>query len=681
MLRAATTVIGLLLVACESGRRVGETEADGKGGQQSHDGGWTLEETMKVRKVDQVRISPDGRRVLFAVRVAILDGDKGEYRTRIHTANTDGSEERPLTDDAYSATGAEWSPDGRWIAFLADRSAPPAGNTIWLIPAGGGDARAIDVGGAAVANLKWSPDGSRLAFTMPAPATDAQREAAQHPNAPQVVDADTRKIQLWVIGTAAGAATGPARALTARSVGVHTHRDFGAPFDWSPDGSAIAFANNREGDWWDNWGSTEISVVNAATGERRSLASGGMAPSFSPDGRWVAYLGTTALSPVHDLSVHVVPAAGGQGTKLAATVDKWPTLIGWSANGQGVYVAEARKTFTRLTALPINGGPGVDVDPGDAVLEAFSLHNSRTMVGFTRQTLSSPMEAYVSRLDVFRPVQVSQVNASLRSHPLPRTELLQWESSVGGEIEGLLTYPIDYEAGRRYPLVVAIRSGSVAFQQAFVANPFQGESVDYYPVPELARQGYAVLLCNARGGFLPGYGPEHTRPAARPADKAYHDVMSGVDHLIRLGVADSARVGITGMSNGGLMTAWVITQTRRFKAAIVQSGITELISDATTNPWISRDLGAEPWENIQPFLKHSPLLHLGGVTTPTLILRGGSDDPVPWNQAYGMYRALQRRGIPTEMVVYPGEGHPVMAPRHLLDIGRRHVDWMGRYLR
>jgi dipeptidyl aminopeptidase/acylaminoacyl peptidase len=644
--------------------------------------GWTIDETMKIRKVDHVRISSDGRRVLFVARSAILEGDKGEYRTSIYVANTDGSGERALTPAAHSAMGAEWSPDDRWIAFVADRSGTAAGNTIWIVPSGGGAARPIGVGGTGAANLKWSPDGSRLAFTMPAPPTDAQREASQHPNAPYVVDADIRKAQLWVIGLTNGAASTPARALSRDSVSVHTDTDFGAPFDWSPDGSAVVFAYNRIGDWWDNWRSTGISIVTVATGLVTSLVeAAGMAPRFSPDGRLVAYLSNTHPTTAGGLVVYVASVAGAERRPLAATFDRWPTLVGWSADGQRVYVAEARKTITRLAALSADGRAAIDVDPGDAVLGAWSLQRSAETVAFTRQTLSTPMEVYVSRLEEWRPVLVSRANASLPSHPLPRTELIRWQSSAGAEIEGLLTYPKDYALGRRYPLIVAVRSGGVSFKQSFVANPFQEAFEDYYPVPELARQGYAVLLCNSRGGGLPGYGIDFSQPAARPADKAYADVMSGVDHLVELGLADSTRLGITGMSNGGLTTSWVITQTQRFKAAIVQSGITELISDATTNPWIFRDLGAEPWEDIAPFLKHSPLLRLGSVTTPTLVLRGGSDDGVPWNQAYGMYRALQRRGIATEMVVYPGEGHPVRAPKHLIDIGRRHVEWMGRYLR
>lgn len=683
-MRGATAfLVFILLIACR-----GQQVEDARRSQQPETkdapaAGWTIDETMKVRNVDKIRISPDGRRVLFTVRTAVLSGDKGAYLHQIWSADADGANQRPLTDGEYSATDAEWSPDGRWIAFLSDRSGSSEGPTIWLIPATGGAPQSIDAGGTGVTNIKWSPEGTNLAFTMPVPATPAQVEAGQHASAPQVVDVNIRSMQLWVIGIAQdGTPHGPARALTSDSVSVRTDTEFGNPFDWSPDGSAISFAYSRDLDWWNNWPSTGISMVDIAGGETKPLVTAGaMAPSYSPDGQWIAYLATAGRYAPHNLDIFIASSAGGQPRKLAKTFDRHPTLIGWSGDGTRLYVSEARGTITRLSALPVAGAPGLDIDPGDAVLGAFTLQPSRTMLGFTRQTLTQPVEAYITRLDEFRPVQVSQANAALAAHPLPDTEVVRWRSS-DGEVEGLLTYPMDYEPGKRYPLVVAVHAGGQAFQQVFGANPFplQTPLIDTYPVTELAERGYAILRCNCRGGLLPGYGPAYAVPWNRAKDKAYADVMSGVDRVIELGIADSSRLGITGFSNGGMVVSWVIAQTARFKAAIVYAGLPDLIAEATMFPWISYDLGAEPWENIRPYAEHSPLLRLGGVKTPTLILHGERDEQVPITQGYGLYRALKRRGVPTEMVVYPGEGHVVSAPKHLIDIAKRHVEWMDRFL-
>jgi dipeptidyl aminopeptidase/acylaminoacyl peptidase len=241
----------------------------------------------------------------------------------------------------------------------------------------------------------------------------------------------------------------------------------------------------------------------------------------------------------------------------------------------------AHRVASHVTAL--SGEPGRDIDPGDAVIAGATLDRSRAMVAFTRQTLSTPLEVHVTPLASFVPKAVSRVNAELPRHPLPRTEIVQWASNDGAAIEGLLTYPVGYEPGRRYPLVVIVRSGSVSFPRAFVPNPFQSDWVDYYPVTTLAAEGYVVLQANSRGGILPGYGPDHAQPVWAVREKAVHDVVTGVDHAVQRGLADD--------------------------------------------------------------------------------------------------RALQRRGVPTEMVVYPGEGHGVTAPRNILDVGRGQVAWMNRYVR
>lgn len=643
--------------------------------------GWTIEETLKVRLVGHVRIAPGGKRVLYTVRTAILEGDKGSYCTRIFTANADGAHERALTGADYSASCPEWSPDGRWIAFAADRSGRGQGHTLWIIPADGGKPQPIEVGGTEVTTLKWSPDGSRIAFTMPTPPTPVQAQASAHPDAPKVVDADKREVRLWVIRVARdGSADGGATALSPESLSVRTDVDFGAPFDWAPDGNTIAFSTGR--DWWGKWSETGISVVDTRSGKTRSLVpAGAMAPAFSPDGRAIAYLGSAGPYAAHNLDVHTIELASGRARKLAQTFDHHPTLVGWSANGRRIYVLEARKTVTRIIALPVDGGPAADVDPGDAVLGSVAVDPSRTLLGFTRQTLREPMEACLSPVASFAPAKVSRVNAALPPHPLPRTEVTRWQSADGTEIEGLLTYPIAHDPNRRYPTVIAVRSGGVAFRQTFVANPFQDELVDYYPVTELAARGFAVLQCNSRGGTLPGYGPAAALPFTKPKEKGQPDVLAGVDHLVRIGVADGDRLGLTGLSNGGLVTAWIITQTRRFKAAIIDAGLPDLAGLTGQHAWISHDLAAEPWENLQPYREHAPLLHIGGVATPTLILHGDRDQVVPLSQGYSWYRTLQRRGVPTEMVVYPGEGHPVTAPKHLIDIGRRHVEWMTKHLR
>jgi dipeptidyl aminopeptidase/acylaminoacyl peptidase len=298
-------------------------------------------------------------------------------------------------------------------------------------------------------------------------------------------------------------------------------------------------------------------------------------------------------------------------------------------------------------------------------------------IGFTRQTLAQPMEAHVSGLDPFQATPVSHVNADLPKHPLPRTELVRWKSSDGSEIEGLLTYPNEFAPGRRYPRVILVRSGSVVFQRSFVANPFQEDLIDYWPVTDLALQGYIVLQCNSRGGVLAGYGPEYSRPIAKPREKSHPDVMAALDHVVGMGIVDTTRVGIGGISNGGLVTSWAISHSGRFKAAIINAGGPDLLG--AFYPWMTQELSVAPWEDIRRYVDNSPLPHFGSITTSTLIMVGDRDWLLEFNLK--MHRALQGLGVPTEMVIYPGEGHVTSSPNDLIDIGRRTVAWFDRYLR
>src|SRR5205807_6959998 len=234
--------------------------------------------------------------------------------------------------------------------------------------------------------------------------------------------------------------------------------------------------------------------------------------------------------------------------------------------------SEVRGTVTRLSALPVDGGAPVDLDAGDRVLGTVNLNSSRMMAGFTAQTAEHAPEAYVTRLDRFAPVQVSRANVDLPHHPLGHTEVVRWKSSDGTEVEGLLTYPVGYEKGKHYPLVMVIHAGPTGvFVQRFIANR------QLYPTAAFAAQGYAVLRANPRGSS--GYGKKFRYANYKDwGGGDYQDLMAGVDKVMAMGVADPERLGVMGWSYGGYMTSSSITQTKRFKAAPAGAGGAHLVS-------------------------------------------------------------------------------------------------------
>lgn len=215
--------------------------------------------------------------------------------------------------------------------------------------------------------MKWAPDGRHIAFTAPVPATPAQREA-QHPDAPRVLDAEIRHVRLWLVPVGDdGSSRGPARPLSSEQMSIRTDVDFGSPFDWSPDGSALVFSHSSNPDWWNNWPTTGVSVVELASDKTRSIVTkGAMAPAYAPDGQWIAYLAAAASHAVHNLDVVVVNSVTGERRTLAATFDRHPLIVGWSGDASHVFVSETRGTVTRLSSLPTDGTRPRDLDAGDA---------------------------------------------------------------------------------------------------------------------------------------------------------------------------------------------------------------------------------------------------------------------------------------------------------------------------
>ncbi len=637
---------------------------------------WTPEEQMKVKAVGSAQPSPDGDWVAFTVNEPVMTDDTSEYRTHIWVARADGSEAHQYTRGEKSAANPQWSPDGKWIAFTSSRSGK---NNLWRIRLAGGEAEQLTDVKSGVGSFAWSPDGNWVAFTMTDPPTEQEEKDKKKKDDAQVVDEDFKYSRLYVVRVQTDA-EGKREPRKLTGMNIHVGGGFLGGFAWSPDGKRIVFSHTPT-PLINDWTNSDISIVDVASGEITALAATAAAetqPLFSPDGKWIAY--TASDIPVSwgfTSHVYVVPAAGGNPRKLAATPDEQPGLVGWSADGRVLYFSETWGTLTRLGALPTDGSQPRWVDTGEQTLGSLSVNRAATHVGFVAQRSDEPAEAYVTRLDGWAPVRVSRANAEIPRHMLGRTEVIRWKSKDGMEIEGLLTYPANYQAGRRVPLLVIVHGGPTGvFTQSFIAN----RSV--YPIASFASEGYAVLRCNVRGSS--GYGRKFRYANYNDwGGGDFQDIMSGVDYVIEMGVADPERLGIMGWSYGGFMTSWTITQTHRFQAASVGAGVTNLMSFTGTADipgFIPDYFGTEFWDNLEPYRKHSAMFNVKGVATPTLIQHGERDLRVPLGQGQELYNALKRQGVTVKMVVYPREPHGLSEPRHVLDAGRRNLDWFGKYL-
>jgi len=294
-----------------------------------------------------------------------------------------------------------------------------------------------------------------------------------------------------------------------------------------------------------------------------------------------------------------------------------------------------------------------------------------------RQTPDTPTDAFVSAASSFAPIQVSHANGDMKLPPIGKTEVIRWSSKDGKEIEGLLTYPVGYQAGQRVPLILNIHGGPTGvFQQTFLGG--RGP----YPLATFSAKGYAILRPNPRGSS--GYGTEFRRANIKDWGGAdYQDLMSGVDKVIAMGVADPERLGVMGWSYGGFMTSWIVTQTNRFKAASAGAPVTNLMSFNGTSDipaFVPDYFGGQFWEQPDAYQKHSAMFNVKGVTTPTMIEQGDADVRVPISQGYEFYNALKSQGVPTRMIVLPRQPHGPNEPKMQLAAAQANIEWFEKYL-
>ena len=640
--------------------------------QTSAPAAWTPELQMKVRTVGAPRVSPDGRRAVYTVSDAAMTPDRSEFVSQIWMATTDGRENYQITFGDKSSTNPKWSPDGNWIAFTSNRKENK--NNLYLLRLTGGEAEPLTDVKTGVSNFEWSPDGRWIAFTMPDAKTEEEEKNEKGKNDFRWVDENVKMSRLYVIPVQKDAAgKREPRKLTTENYNV-------GGFDWSPDGSRLVFSHTKT-PVANDWTTSDLSVVEVASGKVTVFAdtpAAEMSPAFAPDGKSIAAL--VSDNPprwAQSGSIQIFPAGGGQPVPLSASYDGQPNIAGWSADGRRVYFSEAKGTGTQIYAVDVAANRIDEIKATPAVYGEISLNRSGTMFGFVRQTPDAPPEVFVAPVSNFAPAQISKANADFKMPPLGRTEVIRWKSTDGKEIEGLLTYPVGYQAGQKVPLILNVHGGPAGvFQQTFIG----GRGV--YPLATFAARGYAILRPNPRGSS--GYGAEFRRANIKDWGGAdYQDLMTGVDKVIEMGVADPERLGVMGWSYGGFMTSWIVTQTHRFKAASAGAPVTNLMSfngTADIPAFIPDYFGGQFWEASELYQKHSPMFNVRGVTTPTMIQHGDADIRVPISQGYEFYNALKAQGVPTRMIVLPRQPHGPNEPKMQLAAMQANLEWFEKYL-
>lgn len=634
---------------------------------------WSPEMQVKTRVLGTPRISPDGSRIVYTVNDAVMTADKSEFVTQVWLATSDGKENYQLTFNEKSSSNPKWSPDGNWIAFTSNRKDNK--NDLYVLRATGGEAEQMTELKSGISDFDWSPDGKWIAYTMSDARSDEEEKNDKAKNDFRWVDENQKLARLYVMPVAKDA-NGKREPKKLTSDNRHV-----TGFNWSPDGSRIVY-NHVSSPIADAWPSSDIAVVDVATAKVTPVAATAAAENalhFSPDGKWIsASVSDLPVRWAQSDTIRIYPAGGGESKAMAISHDAQPSLIGWSPDGSKIMFSEAKGTGTALYEVNVAAGTIREVQYENGVITGVNMSRDGTMYTFISQATDRPQEVYFVRTGSPTLTQISHANADRAKMAVGKTEVIRWKSTDGRDIEGLLTHPVGYVAGTKVPLILNIHGGPTGvFQQSYIGG--RGA----YPIATFSSRGYAILRPNPRGSS--GYGTEFRRANIKDWGQGdYQDLMTGVDKVIAMGVADPERLGVMGWSYGGYMTSTIITKNKRFKVASAGAPVTNLMSFTATADipgFIPDYFGGQYWEAPEVYAKHSAMFNIKGVTTPTLIQHGDADIRVPISQGYELYHALKAQGVPTRMIVLPRQPHGPNEPKMQMAAMQSNLDWFDKYLK
>lgn len=626
----------------------------------------SIVEMLEIPSLSNGRLSPDGKYAVY--QLAEANWEKNRQVSHLWRVELSSGTTLQLTNGENGETSPRWSPDGKWIAFLTHRDDEKQ-NQIYLISNQGGEAEALTSHPTAVGSLQWARDGSGLYFLADDEKSDEleKKEAAQ--DDVYAFDENYQQQHLWKIDV-------ESRESQRITQGDFSIRDYSQ----SEDGRKIV-VERAPTPLYDDSDESELWIMTWDGTDARQLTRNHVTESgaeISPDNSRVLFTAETnsAFEPYYNGNLFLVSVEGGDAHPIDPDLPLDVGSASWSGNDEILFTANSG-VENQLYRFSLRDKKVASLTSGEQAIRSWHFQKSTGSHLLSIDSATNPGDLWLFSDGVKR--RVTHVFDYLQEEfELPRQEAITWKGKDGVEVEGLLIYPIGYQQGKRYPLVVQTHGGPASSDKFGF-----GDSMTRYS-PVLAGKGWAILKPNYRGST--GYGNAYLRDmVGHYYQNAHLDVMAGVDRVIEMGVADPDRMVKMGWSAGGHMTDKIITFTDRFKAASSGAGAVNWISMYAQSdvriyrtPWF----GGTPWQKDAPidvYWNNSPLKDIWKVTTPTLIFVGANDVRVPSPQSVELYRALSSNGVPTHLYIGPREPHGWRELRHRLFKMNAELEWFNKY--
>ncbi|MEA1992810.1 MAG: S9 family peptidase [Euryarchaeota archaeon] len=657
----------------------------------------TAEDLYDLKLLSESRIAPDGKHIVFVVQR--VDKKNEKKYSNLWIVPTDGGEAKQFTHGSQMDTHPRWSPDGSKIAFISNRDDEDQPQ-IYFIPFSGGEARKLTDLKGAFETFEWSPSGKKLVCQFRKKDKEAiEREKDKQKKKLGVVSRRITRVfykedgkgylpkERWHLQTV-DTITGETTQLT------DGEYDEVEP-SWAPDGKRIVFWTNRSESPDLDPDAIDIFTVPAEGGELEKIETPvgpKSSPRFSPDGKWIAYFGHKEKNEPWKLTrVWAVPAEGGEARNLTKEYDfnvaSWtindlpgsPEMMPstWSGDSSKIYFQVTHHGNTVLKSVTLKGSVESVID-GTGVVGSFTLDKEQSKLVYFHGNIKDPGQIWIKDMSTGSSKKLTEINKELlESLNLGNIEEIWFKGADENDLQGWILKPPGFEKSKKYPSLLEIHGGPRVQYGNFFMHEF------YY----LAAQGYVVYFCNPRGGQ--GYGEEHSRSIWNNWGSVdYEDLMAWTECMKEKQYIDPKRMGVTGGSYGGYMTNWIIGHTDRFKAAVTQRSVSNLISmwgSSDFNWAFQHEFGKmPPWENLENYWQQSPMKYIGNTKTPTLIIHSENDLRCAIEQSEQVFIALKYLGVDTEMIRFPDEPHGLSrGGRTDRRIERlRHMKrWFDRYLK